>query len=89
MRKEGELQGSRSSIELEWSVGEGDSISKISGSFTEQSYLSELVLISRMGKSGLFGSSSVDLFGFRINDDERISGFFGSIRELGADRRVS
>ena len=38
-KKEESIQGNRSSIELEWTVDSGDSIAKISGSFTEQSYL--------------------------------------------------
>ena len=39
-RKYEKLQGNRSGIELEWTVDPGDKIAKISGSFTEQSYLS-------------------------------------------------
>ena len=61
-------------------VDPGDRISKISGSFTEQSYLHELILISKNGKSGIFGSSSADSFTFRINEDEKISGCYGAVR---------
>ena len=67
----------------------GDKIAKISGSFTEQSYLHELILISKNGKSGIFGSTSSDSFAFRIDENEKITGCFGSVRELGMDRRIT
>jgi len=58
----------------------GDKIIKLSGSFTEQSYLNEIIVISKNGNSGIFGASSTDAFTFRIADNERISGCFGSVR---------
>ena len=88
-RKYEELQGSRSSIELEWVIDSGDKIVKVSGSFTEQSYLHELVLISKNGKTGIFGSPSADPFTFAVKEDERINGLLGSVRELGGDRRFT
>lgn len=88
-RREERLQGSSSSIELEWVVDSGDCISKISGSFTQQSYLNELILMSRNGKSGIFGIASTDAFALKIGSDERVSGCYGSVRELGMDRRIT
>lgn len=65
MREEN-VQGKRSNIELTWSVDENDEIAKIYGSFTEQSYLNELVVVSREGKSGVFGSRAQDSFNITI-----------------------
>ena len=87
--REERVQGKRSNVELNWVVEQGDEIGKIYGSFTEQSYLSELVVVSRKGKSGVFGSRSQDSFSLEIKKDEKVNGCFGSVRELGQDKRIT
>jgi hypothetical protein len=44
----------------------GDEIGRILGSFTEQGYLGEIVLVSRTGLNGRFGSSFTDAFQFNL-----------------------
>ena len=46
-------------------------------------------MVSKKGKSGVFGSRAQDSFSIEISKDERISGCFGSVRELGKDKRIT
>lgn len=65
---------------MQWVAEKDDSIAKIYGSFTEQSYLNELVVVSRTGKSGVFGSRAQDSFTLTVEQNEMVSGCFGSVR---------
>ena len=88
-KREENVQGKRSNIELQWIVNPNEKIAKLYGSFTEQSYLNELVIVSDSGRSGVFGSAAQDSFNIDLKENERISGCFGAYRELGQDRRIT
>jgi hypothetical protein len=51
---------------LKWEIKEDDQINKINGSFTEQGYLAEIILVSNKGLNARFGNSYSDAFMFKV-----------------------
>lgn len=62
----------------------------ISGSFSEQGYLGEIILQSSNGQSAKFGAMTYsDGFKFKLEKDEYYSGVYGGFRRLGQDVRFT
>lgn len=54
--KESGVMGSKTNIELKWELQKGDHIARIDSSFTEQGYLSQILISTRNGLSAKFGN---------------------------------
>ena len=74
---------------LKWEVKQGDQISEVSGSFTEQGYLAQINLKTWRGETGIFGYPESDEFKFSAEYGQYFSGIFGGLRKLGQDVRVT
>jgi hypothetical protein len=64
-------------------------LTKIIVSFSEQGYLSEIILNSRIGGGARLGYPNSDQFTFTLEQDEFFTGIFGGIRRLGQDIRLT
>jgi hypothetical protein len=64
-------------------------LTRIIVSFSEQGYLSEIILNSRSGAGARLGYPNSDQFTFTLDQDEFFTGIFGGIRRLGQDIRLT
>ena len=67
-----------------------DKLGFIDGSFTEQGYLSQFLLVSTMNFGVRFGTEvGSNKFNCRIEQDESVTGISCAVRKLGKDTRVT
>jgi hypothetical protein len=82
--------GTRTNNELIWILQPNDKLDFIEGSLTEQGYLAQLMLMSKMGLGNRFGSQvGVDKFNCKVEMNEEVTGFYCAIRKLGKDTRIT
>jgi hypothetical protein len=82
--------GTRTQNEISFGLQPNDKLGYIDGSFTDQGYLGQFLLVSAMNFGMKFGTEEgTNKFNCRIEQGESVTGISCAVRKLGKDTRIT